>query len=60
MHPYTSPYPKGTTNYGKEYGPDECFLTTGALIFWCFKVGVERIRNYMIQQQMESSKLIWF
>jgi hypothetical protein len=59
MHPYTGSYPQGTKDYGREYGPDECFLTTRASNFWCFKRGVERIRDYMVQQ-MESSKLIWF
>jgi hypothetical protein len=33
MHPYTSPYPPGTSEHGKEYGPDECFLSTCASNF---------------------------
>lgn len=60
MHPYTSSYPPGTSQYGKEYGPEECFLETRASNFWCFKTGVEKIRNYMIEQQNETTKLIWF
>ncbi len=36
MHPYTSPYPKGTSNYGKEYGPDECFFINTCIEFLVF------------------------
>jgi hypothetical protein len=36
------------------------FLSIRASNFWCFKIGVERVRYYMTQQQMELSKLIWF
>ena len=49
----------GTSQYGKQYGPDDCFLSTKASKFWCFQQGVERVREYMIQQ-MESTKSIWF
>ena len=45
MHPYTSNYPQGTTQYKKEYGQDEWFFTTCASTFWCFKYDVEKIRN---------------
>jgi hypothetical protein len=46
MHPYTSPYPIGKKMYGGEN-------------FYCFKKGVEKVRDYMIKQ-MDSSKPIWF
>lgn len=59
MHPYTSYYPNGTSQYGKQYGPDECFPSTKASKFWCFQQGVERVRELMVQQ-MESAKSIWF
>jgi hypothetical protein len=55
MYPYTSPYPWSTD----KYRPDEYFLSTRTLSFRCFKFGVERVRDNMIQQ-MNSSKLIWF
>ena len=60
MHSYTSNYSQGTHQYKQEYDPDECSFTGRASNFWCFKYSVEKIRNYMIRQQIKSSKLIWF
>jgi len=55
MYPYTLPYPWSTD----KYKPDEYFLSTRTLRFWCFKLGAERVR-YNMMQQMDSSKPIWF
>jgi hypothetical protein len=56
IHPYTAAYPSNHLNHGKSFGPDEC--PVGASKFWCFKVGVEGIRNAMLAAG--DDKQIWF
>lgn len=59
IHPYTSVYPQSSSQYGKEYGPDDCFPSTRSSKFWCFTEGVTRIRQQMVAK-MDGSKPIWF
>lgn len=56
-HPYTAAYPSGA-HYGESYGPDECPADMGEPKFWCFQVGVERIRQAMLDAG--DDKPMWF
>jgi hypothetical protein len=60
MHPYTATYPvsQNDPRYGRSYGPDECFTGTTDSRFWCFKQGVETVRQTMLARQ--DSSPIWF
>jgi hypothetical protein len=60
MHPYTATYPvsRSDPRYGRSYGPDECFAGTTDSRFWCFKQGVENVRQTMLARQ--DSSPIWF
>ena len=59
MHPYTGPYPDpDKKNYGQAFGPDECPAGVREPKFWCFQLGVERIRQAMLAQG--DDKPIWF
>ncbi|MEB3216106.1 MAG: cellulase family glycosylhydrolase [Nostocales cyanobacterium 94392] len=60
IHPYTGTYPVGRTDpkHSRSYGPDECPTGVEPAKLWCFKVGVERIRQAM--QKQNDNKPIWF
>lgn len=60
IHPYTGTYPVGQTDskYSRSYGPDECPTGVESAKLWCFKIGVERIRQAMLNQN--DNKPIWF
>lgn len=60
MHPYTAPYPVSQSDprYGTSYGPNECPAGVEAARLWCFKVGVERVRQVMLDQG--DARPVWF
>ncbi len=47
-----------TLEGAEKYGPDECLFEDISSKFWCFKHGIEQIRQLMIEQN-DSSKSIW-
>lgn len=60
MHPYTETYPVNYSSplYGKRFGPNECPTGIEAAKIWCFKDGVEGMRQAMLAQG--DGKPIWF
>jgi hypothetical protein len=56
MHPYTGVYPNDPS--GKSYGPNECPTEVDSSKLWCFKIGVERVRQAMLAKS--DDKPIWF
>jgi hypothetical protein len=60
LHPYTATYPVNRFDwrYGRNYDPDECFSGTTNSRFWCFKQGVEAVRQAMLTQG--DAVPIWF
>jgi len=60
MHPYTAVYPvsRSDSRYGRSYDPDECFAGTASSRFWCFKQGVEAMRQMMLDRG--DAVPVWF
>lgn len=55
IHPYTGVYPNDSS--GRSYGPNECPTGVESSKLWCFKIGVERVRQAMLAKS--DDKPIW-
>jgi len=59
LHPYTRVDEEPGPNLGRSQYPDQCNESDGLAPPWCYKKGVERIRQ-VLDAKGDSGKQIWF